>query len=129
MQLLSSPSATVSGLRAGYASGALRPTDVVAELTARIDARGDDHVWISRTPADELHRRARELEGLDPAGHPLWGVPVAVKDNIDAVGLPTTAACPAFTRTPEAEPPRSGGCARRARSSSGRPTWTSSPPV
>lgn len=103
MQLLSSPSATVSGLRAGYASGALRPTDVVAELTARIDARGDDHVWISRTPADELHRRARELEGLDPAGHPLWGVPVAVKDNIDAVGLPTTAACPAFTRTPEAD--------------------------
>lgn len=32
---------------------------------------------------------------------PLCGVPVAVKDNIDATGFPTTAACPAFSYTPK----------------------------
>ena len=35
------------------------------------------------------------------ARYPLLGVPFAVKDNIDIGGEPTTAACPAFTRTAE----------------------------
>ena len=36
-----------------------------------------------------------------PRDLPLWGIPFAVKDNIDVAGLETTAACPAFAYRPQ----------------------------
>ncbi|GAA3222175.1 hypothetical protein GCM10017691_07930 [Pseudonocardia petroleophila] len=82
-------------LGAAYRSGALTPHDVVDAVLARIAERGDDAVWISRFTRAELHEQVATL----PAG-PLHGIPFAVKDNIDVAGLPTTAACPAFARSP-----------------------------
>lgn len=72
-------------------------------MLARIAARGDDGVWISLVPAAALRARADELAARGPAGLPLYAVPFAVKDNIDVAGLPTTAACPAFARSPAAD--------------------------
>src|SRR5205814_2606553 len=43
---------------------------------------------------------AEALATRDASTLPLLGVPVAVKDNIDALGMPTTAACPAFAYSP-----------------------------
>jgi len=69
-------------------------------------ARGKDGVWINRIADDELRRQACALDAeltADPAvldRKPLFGVPFAVKDNIDAAGLPTTAACPDFAYSP-----------------------------
>lgn len=47
-----------------------------------------------------LEARAAELEAKSPAGLPLFGIPFAIKDNIDLAGRPTTAACPEFAYTP-----------------------------
>ncbi|MCE0764791.1 allophanate hydrolase [Pseudonocardia kujensis] len=112
MQTATAASSTgVLGLRTAYRAGTFRPREVVDAVLGRIAERGDDAVWISVTPAAELRERAAELEDLDPAALPLYGVPVAVKDNIDVAGLPTTAACPAFSRTPTVD----AGAVRRLR--------------
>ncbi len=56
-------------------------------------------------PDDGLRTRARELETKSAANLPLFGIPFAVKDNIDVAGLPTTAACEAFAHTPARSAP------------------------
>ncbi len=93
-------------LRADYRAGRRTPSMVVDMLLQRLAARGDDGVWISRVPDDALRRQASALDErlrADPGvldREALFGVPFAIKDNIDLAGLPTTAACPAFAYTP-----------------------------
>jgi allophanate hydrolase len=87
-------------LRASYAGGTLTPTALIDEICARIDAHGDPAVWIHRLSRDELRAHARRVEARGPADQPLYGVPFAIKDNIDLAGVPTTAACPEFAYTP-----------------------------
>jgi len=87
----------LSALGARYRAGSLRPSQTVAGILQRLEQRGDDKVWISRTPAAELETRAAELERRDAQDLPLYGIPFAVKDNIDVAGQPTTAACPEFS--------------------------------
>jgi allophanate hydrolase len=91
----------LAGLGAAYAAG-LRPRAVVDAVLARIAARGDDATWISRFDAATLHAEAAAVEGRWGGGArpALYGVPFAVKDNIDVAGLPTTAACPDFAYHP-----------------------------
>lgn len=80
--------------------GRTTPEDVVVEALRRI---GDDphHAWISVRDADTLRAEARALQAAGPTGKPLYGIPFAVKDNIDLAGVPTTAGCPAYAYTPE----------------------------
>ncbi|CTQ47428.1 amidase family protein [Roseibium aggregatum] len=77
-------------LRRAYAGGKLNPVDVVNAIYDRIDARGDDHVWIYLVPREEALTAARELEAAGFDDRPLWGIPFSIKDCNDVVGLPTT---------------------------------------
>jgi allophanate hydrolase len=96
-----------NALQQRYLSGALQPRALVQQILARIDASDRPEIWISRVADDELLAYAAHLEQV-LARHgervleemPLFGLPFAVKDNIDVAGLPTTAACPAFAFAP-----------------------------
>ena len=97
---------TLSSLLADYRQGKRTPSEVLESLRpAQDDAYAS--AWICRVAPDALARRARQLEQMAREDSramsrlPLYGIPFAVKDNIDVAGLPTTAACPAFSRLPE----------------------------
>jgi allophanate hydrolase len=86
---------SIGSVRAALDRGAT-PTDVVRAVVARMDDPRLAHVWISRRSADELLADAAKLERTVDPTSPLFGIPFAVKDNIDVAEMPTTAACPAF---------------------------------
>ena len=88
---------TASEIVAAHRSGLTTPADTVGRAYARLRAHADPAMFISLRAESEAVAEAKALS--DPS-LPLYGVPVAVKDNIDVAGLPTTAACPAFAYTP-----------------------------
>ena len=99
---------TVAAIVAAHRSGAASPEATIARAYARIRAHDDPAIFIAlRAEADALAEAkalaAERTEDRALAERPLFGVPVAVKDNIDVAGLPTTAACPAFAYTPKAD--------------------------
>ncbi len=85
-------------LLAAYADGSSTPKAVIQALLPHLD--NDPAIWIARFTDAVLLARAEELESVGPSSLPLYGIPFAVKDNIDVAGLPTSAACPDFAYTP-----------------------------
>jgi allophanate hydrolase len=85
---------TVAALVAAHRAGTTTPEQTVARSYARIRAHGDDAIFVSQRPEAEALAEARALKDKNL---PLYGIPVAVKDNIDVAGMATTAACPAFS--------------------------------
>ncbi len=83
-----------------YDSGKRTPEAVVNEIYDRIDAEGLHPVWISLVSREQALKRAKELQSADRKSLPLYGVPFAVKDNLDVAGMPTTAACADYAYTP-----------------------------
>lgn len=90
---------TIATLHAAYAAGA-SPAEIIAATYRRIEAVADPGIFITLRPEHDVLAAAAALGSFDPVTKPLWGVPFAVKDNIDVAGLPTTAACPGFAHTP-----------------------------
>jgi allophanate hydrolase len=91
---------TVAAIVAAHRAGTMRPAETVARSYRRIRDYNDPAVFISLRDEKDALADAEALNAKDAASLPLLGIPIAVKDNIDVLGLPTTAACPAFSYMP-----------------------------
>ena len=91
---------TVASIVAAHRAGTVSPAQTVARCFARIRDHNDPAIFISLRDENEALAEAEALSAKDAAQLPLYGIPVAVKDNIDVAGLPTTAGCPAFSYLP-----------------------------
>ncbi|MAM87339.1 MAG: allophanate hydrolase [unclassified Hahellaceae] len=92
---------TIQALRKVYQSGGLTPQTLMASIRKRAANYADHNIWIHLLSADEQQPYIDELKAKSFEDHPLWGVPFAIKDNIDLAGIPTTAGCEAFEYVPD----------------------------
>ncbi len=91
----------IGTLLQAYKTGAVSPSQVVKEIYAQIREKGERPVWITLVDEQANLERACLLEEAGPdASLSLYGIPFAVKDNIDVVGMATTAGCPDFAYIP-----------------------------
>lgn len=91
---------TLSDILCAHLDGSRSLAETVAASYARLRAVDDPAMFIALRPEAEALAEAERLQAEGQRSRALWGVPVAVKDNIDVAGLPTTAACPAFAYAP-----------------------------
>ena len=77
---------TVAAIVAAHRAGTLSPVQTVARSFQRIRDHNDPAIFISLRDEKAALAEAQALTGKDASQLPLYGIPVAVKDNIDVAG-------------------------------------------
>lgn len=92
---------SIKWLREHYLNKQIKPEEVIREIILRSEKDRDLNIWITPPAMDVITPYLDRLEKLDPASSPLWGIPFAIKDNIDLAGVMTTAGCPEYAYIPK----------------------------
>lgn len=91
---------SISDLRNAYIQGAVTPVEVVRDIIKRAEADAEMNIWITPPSMERVRPYLERLASLNMAQHPLWGIPFAIKDNIDWADIPTSAGCPDYEYVP-----------------------------
>ncbi|HEY5602261.1 MAG TPA: amidase family protein, partial [Gammaproteobacteria bacterium] len=90
---------TIKGLLCAYQQRQLTPAQVIEHVLNQCGQHTEHNIWITQLSREQIQPYLDRLADQSPASLPLYGIPFAIKDNIDLQGITTTAACPAFTYT------------------------------
>ena len=80
---------TMEWVKTAYEKGSLTPEELVEEIIRRAGETRDKNIWIT-PPSRELTEKYIKRLPARKEGYPLWGIPFAIKDNIDLEHVPTT---------------------------------------
>ena len=77
---------TISAIHAAYRSGELTPHKLLHRCLQHAQA-DERNVWICLLSVEQLDGYLHQLEYHSPDDLPLFGIPFAIKDNIDLADL------------------------------------------
>ncbi|WP_066056775.1 allophanate hydrolase [Robertmurraya korlensis] len=92
---------SIHKLKEKYMANELTPEGLIQEIIQRAEADKEMNIWITPPSIEFIQPYLDNLKKLDLESAPLWGIPFAIKDNIDLAGVPTTAGCEEFAYTPK----------------------------
>lgn len=95
------PALDLKSIKTLYTSGEWTPRSLIRAIQESITQMEPSHIWIHLLSDEELGGYLDTLEQKNADELPLYGVPFAIKDNIDLAHVPTTAACPDSAYAPE----------------------------
>jgi allophanate hydrolase len=97
----------IQSLSEAYASGRLEPRLLLQIVHGRARELRERNIWITLLDWAAIEAQLADVEARRAAGAhlPLYGVPFAIKDNIDLSDVPTSAACPSYATTPRQSAP------------------------
>jgi allophanate hydrolase len=99
-QLNSEQRMTIDALQQAYRSGELTVESFLIEKLQQ--AKSDENnIWIETISESQLKKMLKQLSSKAIESLPLYGIPFAIKDNIDLSLLATTAGCPSYTFEPK----------------------------